>query len=747
MIILPDFKRICCVIFLFIAISAGRLAAQGRSSDFKRAGLIKNAMERNVLHAPNVFKWLVNGKKFWYLQRTQKGNEFTLVDVATGKRGAAFDQQKLALSLSKETGKKTDPYELPFQDIDFQKNDQIIAFTIDDTIWQFDLGSYQLINKSTVSTSGISETSSPVISPDGKWEAFIRNYNVYIKSISGADTIQLSADGSAAEYYSRDLKWSPDSKKLADYKIKPVKTRQVYLIESSPKDQLQPKLHSRSYAKPGDSLPVNTPCLFHVEEKKQVPVTGVPIDMAYNLSAIKWQQDSRAFTFEYNKRGFQLFQVLQADAASGQLKPLITETSPTFIASQKRYCYDVSDGQEMIWASERDGWNHLYLYDRKTGKVKNQITKGDWVVRKVVSVNIKDRTIVFEGSGREAGQNPYLIHYYRINFDGSKLQLLTPENADHTAFFSNDGSCFVDTYSRMDLPPVAVLRNAADGTVMMPLEKADITGLLSTGWKMPEVFHAKGRDGVTDIWGTIIRPVNFDPQKKYPVIEYIYAGPHNSFVPSKFIGETQSGDYRSKTALHELAELGFIVVQMDGMGTSNRSKAFHDVCWKNLKDAGFPDRIRWIKAAAKQYPYMDISRMGIYGNSAGGQNSVAALLFHPEFYKVAVSSSGCHDNRMDKIGWNESWMGYPVGPQYEASSNVTHAKQLQGKLLLILGEMDTNVPPESTLQLVDKLIEADKDFDFLMIPGMGHSLGGDYGEHKRRDFFVKNLMGITPPVW
>jgi dipeptidyl aminopeptidase/acylaminoacyl peptidase len=272
----------------------------------------------------------------------------------------------------------------------------------------------------------------------------------------------------------------------------------------------------------------------------------------------------------------------------------------------------------------------------------------------------------------------------------------------------------------------------------MELEKADIQDLLAADWKTPEPFVAKGRDGTTDIWGVIYRPINFDSSKNYPVIEYIYAGPHGSHVPKNF---------RADRAQQALTELGFIVVQMDGMGTANRSKAFHDVAWQNIADAGFPDRILWIKAAAEKYPYMDISRVGIYGTSAGGQNSTAAVLFHPEFYKVAVSSCGCHDNRMDKAVWNEQWMGYPVDSHYAEQSNVTNAPKLVGKLLLIVGEVDTNVPPESTLKVVDALIQAKKDFDLLVLPGVGHSSGGEYGERRRRDFFVEHLLSVAPPDW
>lgn len=389
--------------------------------------------------------------------------------------------------------------------------------------------------------------------------------------------------------------------------------------------------------------------------------------------------------------------------------------------------------------SERDGWNHLYLYDALTGRVKNQITKGKWVVRKVVNVNEKTRQITFQASGREKDHDPYLIHYYRINFDGSRLVQLTEGNGNHNVIFSEDRSYFVDSYSRVDKPPVSVLRRATDGKVVMELEKTDIKDLLQSGWQMPEVFNTKGRDGKTDIWGFICRPTNFDPSKRYRVIEYIYAGPHNSFVPKSF---------RSYYSMQSVAELGFIVVQIDGMGTSNRSKAFHDVCWKNIKDAGFPDRILWHKAVAKKFSYYDINDgVGIYGHSAGGQNSTGALLFYPDFYTVAVSSCGCHDNRMDKISWNEQWMGYPLGPHYAESSNVTYAHKLIGKLFLIVGEMDTNVDPASTMQVVNALVKAKKDFDLLVLPGVGHSIGGDYGERRRKDFFVKHLLNINPPNW
>jgi dipeptidyl aminopeptidase/acylaminoacyl peptidase len=368
--------------------------------------------------------------------------------------------------------------------------------------------------------------------------------------------------------------------------------------------------------------------------------------------------------------------------------------------------------------------------------VKNQITKGNWVVRAIDRVDEAKRQIWFQASGMYPGKDPYFVHHYRINFDGTGLTPYTEADGDHTIRYSADGKYYVDTWSRVDEPPISELRRTADKKLLMELERGDISALTAAGWRAPEPFAALGRDGKTEIWGVIHRPRNFDPSRKYPVIEAIYAGPQGSFVPKGF-----------SEAAQPLTELGFVVAQIDGMGTNNRSKAFHEVAWKNLADAGFPDRILWHKAAAAKYPWYDTSRTGIFGNSAGGQSSLGALLFHPEFYKVAVSSSGCHDNRMDKIWWNEQWMGWPIGPQYAASSNVDHAHRLQGKVLLIVGEMDTNVDPSSTFQVVNALIKATKKFDLLVIPGGGHGIGGDYGQRALQDFFVHHILAIEPPEW
>ena len=584
-------------------------------------------------------------------------------------------------------------------------------------------------------------------SPDGKWEALIQNFNVYLRSKGTAQASALSLDGSEGNYYTlQSIAWSPDSTRLVAYHVHPGYRREVHYVESSPTDQLQPKHFTREYAKPGDALDIAQPVLFDVAAKKQVEIDRSLFPNPYSLSRPVWWKDGRGFTFEYNQRGHQVYRAIEVDGKTGAARALITEQSPTFIDYRplvpnprdtgKKVRYDVNDGKEIIWGSERDGWEHLYLDDGVTGQVKNVITKGDWVVRAVEKVDEERRQIWFQASGMDSGKNPYYVQEYRINFDGTGLTRLTDADGDHTAKFSSDMKYYVDTWSRVDAPPVAQLRRTEDRKLLIELERGDIEELVQAGWKAPEVFTAMGRDGKTDIWGVIYRPTNFNPSKKYPVVESIYSGPQGSFVPTAFNASVQP-----------LTELGFIVVQIDGMGTNNRSRAFHDVAWKNLGDAGFADRIRWHQAVAAKYPWYDITRVGVFGNSAGGQNAMGALLFHPEFYKAAVANSGCHDNRMDKIWWNEQWMGWPIGPQYAAASNVENASKLEGKLLLIVGELDTNVDPSSTLQVVNALMKANKNFDLLFVPGGGHGAGGAYGQRLLEDFFVHNLLKAEPPDW
>ena len=742
-------SRVIALSFIMLLISVS-IVSQVSVADYKRADSLAEKFRDRMWYGNVSPSWAGETNVFTYENQTPSGTEYIIVDPAKKSKKEAFSTKKLAREMSEIADTIIEPSNLPVRMVTFNEDLKSFTFIWNEIEWTCKLPSYKLESgerqrdrqrgsRGWVWGSRDKLSNDPVASPDNKWEAYIEDYNLHIRDKKTGEEFRLSHDGGIGSYYSSYMEWSPDSKKIMAYRVKPAEKHIIHYIESSPDDQIQPKHHSYEYTKPGDALPQHYPQIFDIISKKHIKVNESIIPNQYSVGRYRWSGDSKSLTYEYNQRGHQVYRLININSETGEQKIIINEEAETFIDySGKRYRYDVDDGKEIIWASERDGWNHLYLYDGVSGRVKNQITKGEWVVRDVEYVDTLNRQIIFMASGKEEG-DPYFIHYYTVNFDGSGMRRLTEGHGNHKARFSPDKKYFVDTWSTVESPPVAVLRKTLTGAEVMKLEEADISELEASGWKAPEVFVAKGRDNETDIWGIIIRPLDFDPSKKYPVIEYIYAGPHNSFVPKSF--RPYLGN------MHSLAELGFILVQIDGMGTSNRSKAFHDVCCKNIKDAGFPDRILWIKAAAEKYPEMDISRVGIYGTSAGGQNSTGALLFHPEFYKVGVSSCGCHDNRMDKIWWNEQWMGWPVGPEYAESSNVENAHRLEGKLLLINGEMDDNVDPASTVQVVDALIKANKDFDYLFVPGMKHSSGGDYGEHKRRDFFVKHLLGLDPPEW
>lgn len=700
---------------LTMAFGAGSTAAQVTRADYERADTILKCSDR--VYSPAIHpEWIDSSHYFWYKNHEKEGDFYYLVNAESGKKQRAADkkglaaffskkQKKLAESLLKEEEKRPDRWRRR------------------------------------------EEAPVPVVSPDKKWEAYVKDNNLYLSPVRDEkekdkpkEEIALTMDGTAnLRYDGWSIIWSPDSRKLATVKVRDVQERRIPLIESSPSSQKQPILQWRNYAKPGDVLPVYLPVLFDVEARKQMALNVTPYENQFYLNLTGWREDSRAFTFEFNQRGHQRYVIGEVSAADGSIRHLVDEQTKTFIYYYNNYRYDLDDGKELLWISERDGWRHLYLIDGTNGQVKQQVTKGEWVVRQVDYVDETNRVVYFTASGFNKGEDPYNLHYCRINLDGTGFTDMTPENGNHRVTFSADRSYFTDVYSRPDLPPVSQLKRTSDASVVAGLQRCDVSALQAESWQMPEVFCAKGRDGQTDIWGNIYRPMHFDASKSYPVVEFIYAGPHDSHVDKDF--------KPTHHLVSKLVELGFIVVSIDGMGTSNRSKAFHDVCWKNLKDAGFPDRIAWMKAAGAKYKYMDLNRVGIYGWSAGGQNAMAALLFHNDFYKVAVALCGCHDNRMDKIWWNEQWMGYPIDASYSTSSNVDNAYRLKGKLLLINGELDDNVDPASTLQVVSALMKANKNFEQLYLPGKTHSLGGPFEMHKMHDFFVKNLLGQEPPEW
>ena len=737
------------LLFALGSMSCTSLWAQGTVEDYNRAYELREKYNaKHVLYAGVVPHWVDQTSSFWYVRQTEKGKEYVKVDAASKKRTALFDQQKMASALTEKAGREINAYNLPLQNCRLNTSLDTLRFQLDGKFWAYSIKNNRLLDEGAIPPRGKErhwmevddeKEGRPVTSPDGKWTAFIKNDNVYVREVATGKEKQLSQDGTLSNYYSSYIQWSPDSKSVVSCRIRPVEKRYVYYVESSPADQAQPKLHKQEYAKPGDELRFKVPCIFEVESGRRLIPSTELFSHQYELSGPMWNADSKAITFEYNERGHKVYRVLEMSAVDGSVRTLIEEKEEKYVNYPRIYRNYLSDGKRIIWSSERDNYNHLYLYDRATGNPLHQITKGEWYVRGVQHVDEANEVIYFSANGMKKGEDPYLIHYYKINFDGSNLVELTPEEGMHQCWYSSDYKYLVDVYSKVDQAPIAVLRDAKNGKIRMQLDKADISALLANGWKAPEVFSAKGRDGKTDMWGVIYRPSNFDPSKKYPVIEYIYSGPGDQYVPKTFSSYNWW--------MTSLAELGFIVVQVDGMTTSFRSKEFEEVCYKNLKDAGLPDHIAWIKAAAQKYPYMDIDRVGIFGCSAGGQESTGAVLFHPEFYKAAYSACGCHDNRMDKIWWNELWMGYPVDESYSACSNVDNAHLLSRPLMLVVGELDDNVDPASTMQVVNALIKANKDFELVVIPGAHHTMGEDFGEHKRYDFFVRHLMGVTPPSW
>ena len=719
--------------------------------------IVPGTTQANVYKAIIRPNWANDHSHFWYRNDLSKGRkQFVIVDLLKGKRVLAFDHQRLAEALSKADLGKIDPNRLPVEKLHFDSHGDFVLLRAKGRHFKWTRKAEELTkiaaeafprNPPSQEKSETEEKKkqekryrpSRNVSPDGKWRAFVKNHDLFLRDTASGKEIRLSEDGKPGNSYQAPY-WAPNSNNLVAFRVQPGEVGEVFLVESAPRQGGRAKLHKRRYALPGDKFTTHELNWFDISDKAhEKPKVGI---VDFQWPNLRWTTDGRLFRYVKIDRGHQRFRVIEFDSVTGKHRNVIDERSDTFIWTEHAKDLGVplvnwlEKTNEIIHLSERDGWRHLYLIDVATGKIKNQMTKGEFAVRYVDRIDEENRQVWFRASGLNPDEDPYLIHYCRVSFDGSDFTRLTEGNGYHKIRFSPDEKFIIDTYSRIDMAPVHELRRTSDGKMVCELEKADVSELKAKGWNPPEVFSAKGRDGKTDVWGIVCRPKDFDPDKKYPILEDMYAGPHDSYVPKQF---SSGRRYSSWT------DMGFVVVKIDGMGTANRSKAFHDVCWKNLKDAGFPDRILWHKAYAEKNPWYDISRVGIYGGSAGGQSSTGALLFHPEFYKVAVSSCGCHDNRMDKASWNEQWMGYPVGPHYSESSNIDNAHRLRGRLLLIVGELDKNVPPESTYRLADALMKADKDFDLIVVPGAGHGGDGRHGSRRRREFFRKHLMGIEPP--
>ncbi len=530
--------------------------------------------------------------------------------------------------------------------------------------------------------------------------------------------------------------WSPDSTCFAIGKNTKHPVRQVHYVRSSPEESVEPENFTKNYPKAGDKLNVAKPVIVYVDGSDPFEVDPNLIENSFSLRNWGWRPDSKRFVFEFIERGFGSHRIIEMDAVARTQRTLVEESDEKFIhVYGNSFRKDLRGGDEILWLSERDGWNHLYLLDGKTGKIIRRLTEGEWIVRKVIAVDESTRTAFIEISGYYPEQNPYYIHFAKLDLDRGTMIPLSDGDGTHEVRWSPDGTHYSVKWSRVDQAPTHEIRRLSDGKKISMIAAAGSLDLLEkSDWQKPQRFVFKDRNGEYDIHGILLRPRDFEEGRSYPVIEAIYAGPHGSYTPLAWRA------YHG--VMSEMADAGFIVVKLDALGTNYRGKKFQQVAYKNLIDSGFPDRIKWIRAAAKVIPEMDLERVGIYGGSAGGQSTLAALLTHPKFYKAGAADCGCHDNRMDKIWWNEQWMDWPVDSHYAENSNVTHIEKLQGNLLLTVGELDTNVDPSSTYQVVDALIKADKDFEYYAVPGAGHGVGErPYLRRKRIEFFQRWLGG------
>lgn len=736
-----------------------------RMLDYKTDPLVDNTWSR--------MNWLPD-KRVWYRVVSAKGSEFILVNPARGSRSAAFDQQKLAAALSTASGKEYTAYALPFLTFNYTADSKAILFTVAGQRWKCDLDSYACtVDNSTAAlpnntiklnarrdrTNEIPE----VISPNGKYAALLKADNLWIREIASGQETQLTTDGVKDFGYATDnagwshgnkpvLRWSPDSRKIATFKQDQRHVKDMYLVSTNVGS---PTLQAWKYPLPGDSaVAMLHRVIIDVEARKVINIQVQPdphrgtlsddISSTDTFDDVDWSDDNSQLAFVSTSRDHKQERLRIADAATGAVREVLEETVATQYESGQgainwRY---LKGSNEIIWYSERDNWGHLYLYDATTGKLKNQITKGDWVVTALLHIDEKNRTLYFMTSGREQS-NPYFRHFYKIQFDGKGLTDLTPETGNHQVILSPSNDCFIDIYSQPDVPPVTVLRKM-DGKVAVNLEKADISKLSANGWQAPKTFSVKAHDGQTDIYGLLFTPKDLDPQKKYPIIDYIYPGPQGGSIGS---GSSAWSFAASRLDHQALAELGFVVVLIEGTSNPLRSKSFHDMSYGNMAENTLPDQVGGIRQLAQQYKYMDTTRIGIWGHSGGGFATAAAMFRYPDFFKAGISESGNHDNRNYEDDWGERYNGLVSASDYAAQANQLYAKNLKGKLLLAHGLMDDNVPPYNTWLVVEALEEANKDYDLIIFPAARHSFAKfkPYMMRRRWDYFVRHLLHAEPP--
>ncbi len=737
------------------------------TKDYERAESFLNYgtepfIDHNEVHP----EWL-SGDKFWYRTLTPQGSEFILVNPAKKSRSAAFDQEKLAASLSSATGKKYEAAMLPFQSFSYSPDEKSIIFEADGKQWSCDLQTYKCAEDHSTPTRrmgggggrGRRSAGLEVASPDGKWEAFIKDYNLWVRDPKTHKQVQLTTDGIKDFGYATDnagwktgegpvLRWSPDSKKIATFKQDQREVSDMYLVTTNVG---KPTLKAWKYPLPGDKvIPTIQRIIIDVDNPKvinlQVPPDPHRASLSDDISSsgtfddVDWSPDATQLAFVSTSRDHKIEKVRIADAATGAVREIFEEKVPTQYESGWRginWRY-LQKTNEIIWFSERDNWGHLYLYDAATGKVKNQITKGDWVCTQLLKVDEKNRIVYFIADGRQA-ENPYFSQLCKVGFDGKHFAVLTPEEGNHEVTLSPSGEYFVDSYSKPDVPPVSVLRDM-NGKLISTLEKTDVSRLTATGWHAPTPVKVKAHDGKTDIYGLIFTPTKLDQNKKYPVIDYIYPGPQGGSVGSWSFAASR-GDNQA------LAELGFVVVVIEGTSNPLRSKSFHDMSYGNMAENTLPDQIAAIRQLAGERAYMDTTRVGIWGHSGGGFATATAMFRYPDFFKVGISESGNHDNRNYEDDWGERYDGLTSNSNYDAQANENYAKNLKGKLLLAHGLMDNNVPPQNTLLVVEALEKANKNYDLIVFPNSQHGYGvySSYMMRRRWDYFVRNLLGAEPP--
>jgi len=734
--------------------------------DYEHAASFLSFNTESLLYRTGVRANWMEGDKFWYSVNTEKGTEFFLVDPSKKSKTPAFDQAKLAAALSKATSRNYDAYKLPFQFFSFSPDGKNISFSADSRKWKYDLKSAVVTADASAATA---EPPSPatmgrrggfteVISPDGKKAAFIKDYNLWVRNLETRQETQLTTDGIKDFGYATDnagwstsdraiLRWSPDSKKIATFQQDQRKVGDMYLVTTNVG---KPTLRAWKYPLPGDKdIIMIHRVIVDVDQPKVVRLQVEPdphraslsddISSSGTFDDVDWKADGTELAFLSTSRDHKIEKMRIADAATGAVREVFEERVATQYESGQgainwRY---LAASNEFIWYSERDNWGHLYLYDAKTGQLKNQITKGDFVVTRMLDIDEKKRKIRFIGLGKEPG-NPYFAHIYEIGFDGKNLVSLTPETGNHAVSYSPSEKYFIDTYSQPDVPSVVVLRDA-NGKQLLELEKTDVSKLQATGWKAPAQVKLKAHDGITDIYGLVFTPTRMESGKKYPVVDYIYPGPQGGSVGSWSFAASR-GDHQA------LAELGFIVVLIEGTSNPDRSKSYHDMSYGNMAENTLPDQITAIRQLSQQYP-MDTTRVGIWGHSGGGFATAAAMFRYPDFFKVGIAESGNHDNRNYEDDWGERYNGLVENSNYGAQANQNYAQNLKGKLMLAHGMMDNNVPPYNTLLVVEALEKANKDYDLVIFPNSAHGFGqySYYMMRRRWDYFVRNLRGIEPP--